>query len=139
MKKVIILLFVLAVVSPMFAQAPNYSSANVDSNLYYFNVKVERIYPSGEGYIVQYQRSNGQIGTVGIPMEWFNAAGKAELLLLPTGKNWPTMSIFYDAGEFLHVRLYIHRVKSHSTWGIVPQGANLDRYFSDRESFNFVF
>jgi len=139
MKKVFFLLIVLAAVSPVFAQQNN-AGVNVESNLYYFNVRVERVYPSGEGYIIQYQRSNGLIATIGIPMEWFGAAGKGELLLLPAGKNWPTMSIFYDAGEFSHVRLYIHRSKGHATWGVVPQGTNLSRFFSeDRESFNFLF
>jgi len=136
MKKVLFVLVVLAVVSPIFAQN---NAFNERSDLYYMNVRVERIYPSGDGYIVQYQRSNGLFATVGIPMDWFNAAGKAEILLLPPGKNWPTMSVFYNAGEFSHVRLYIHRMKGHATWGIVPQGADLSRFFGDQETFNFQF
>jgi len=135
MKKVIFLLLVFAAVSPIFAQ----NNANVNSNMYYINVRVERVYPSGDGYIVQYQRSNGLFATVGIPMDWFRADGKAELLLLPAGKNWPTMSVFYDGGEFSHVRLYIHRMKGHATWGIIPQGADLSRFFGDGDTFNFQF
>jgi len=137
MKRVIFALVVLAAVSPIFAQ----NNSNESSNMYYINVRVERIYPSSEGYIVQYQKSNTQLGIVGIPLEWFNdAAGRAELLQLPAGANWPTMSIFYVEGEFSHVRLYVHRVKSHRTWGAIPQGADLSRYFSeDRDTFNFQY
>jgi hypothetical protein len=137
MKRFIFALVVLAVVSPVFAQ----NNSNASSNLYYINVRVERIYPSGEGYIVQYQKSNGQFATIGIPMDWFiDAAGRAELLLLPPGANWPTMSVFFDGGEFSHLRLYVHRVKGHKTWGVVPQGADLSRFFSeDRDSFNFQY
>jgi len=138
MKKIIFLLLVLAAVSPIFAQ--NNANDNSNSSLYYINVRVERVYPSDEGYIVQYQRSNGLFATIGIPMEWFDSAGKAELLLLPAGKNWPTMSVFYNEGEFSHVRLYVHRVRAHATWGVIPQGASLSRFFSEnRDTFDFKY
>ena len=137
MKRVIFLLIVLAVVSPVFSQ----NNTNERSSMYYVNVRVERIYPSVEGYIVQYLKNNSQIAIIGIPMEWFiDAAGRAELLQLPAGKNWPTMSVFFVDGEFSHLRLYVHRVKSHVTWGAVPQGADLARYFSeDRDTLNFQY
>jgi hypothetical protein len=130
MKRVIFVLLVLTAVSPVFAQ----NNAGENPNMYYINVRVERVYPSSEGYIVQYQKANSQIATLGIPLEWFiDAGGRAELLLLPAGTNWPTMSIFYVNGEFSHVRLYVHRVKSHKTWGIIPQGADLSRYFTENQ------
>jgi len=137
MKRFIFAIIVLAAVSPIFAQ----NNSNEGSNMYYINVRVERIYPSNEGYIIQYQRSNTQLAIVGIPMEWFtDAAGRAELIQLPAGTNWPTMSVFYVDGEFSHVRLYVHRVKGHRTWGVVPQGADLSRYFSeDRDKLNFQY
>jgi len=137
MKKVVFVLVVLAVVSPIFAQ----NNDNDSPNMYYINLRVERIYPSGEGYIIQYQRGNGQFATVGIPIEWFtDAASKADLIVLPAGTNWPTMSIFYDKGEFSHLRLYVHKAKSHSTWGAIPQGTDLSRFFpEDRETLNLQF
>jgi len=138
MKKVFFVLVILTAVSPIFAQ--DYYNNNDSSNLYYINVRIEKIYPSGDGYVVQYLRSNSQYATIGIPMDWFDAAGKAELLLLPPGSNWPTMSVFYNDGEFSHVRLYVHRSKGHITWGTVPQGANLGRYITEgQETLNFQF
>jgi len=139
MKKVFFVLVILTAVSPIFAQ--DYYNNNDSSNLYYINVRIEKVYPCGDGYIVQYLRSNSQYATLGIPMDWFTgAASKAELLLLPPGANWPTMSVFYNDGEFSHIRLYVHRSKGHSTWGSVPQGANLDRYFSEgQETLDFRF
>jgi len=163
MKKVIFALVVLAAVltaaSPVFAQ----NSSNTSSNMYYVNVRIEKIYPSSQGYIIQYIRSTGEIGTVGIPNDWFMdshigeqqsstvpapaavgyqyvAAGRGEILRLPPGVNWPSMSVFYDNGKFNHVRLYVHRVKSHRTWGNIPQGTDVSRFFSeDRESLNIQY
>jgi hypothetical protein len=136
MKKLIVVLILLALALPVFAQAQ--SSSGGDSNMYYYSVTVERIYPSNEGYIVQYRRNNNLIGVIGIPNEWFSdAAGRAEMIRLPFGKNWPTMSVFYINGEFSHVRLYVHRVKSHQTWGMISQTSDVSSYFTDRESFNF--
>jgi len=139
MKKIVFALVILTAVMPVFAQ--NNSNNNESSHLYYVNVRIEKIYPSGDGYVVQYLKSNSQFATIGIPMNWFYDAGsKAELLLLPPGLNWPTMSVFYNNGEFSHVRLYVHQSKGHSTWGNVPQGANLDRFFpEDQETLNFQF
>ena len=133
MKKLIIVLICAAVISPLFAQDDSrYNS----SDIYYTNVSVEKVYPTGQGYIIQYRRGVNQIGTVGIPNEWFtDAASKAELINLPWGNSWPTLSVFYKNGEFSHVRLYVHRAKGHITWGSISQSTDVSRYFVDSDSF----
>ncbi len=137
MRKLIFTLIFLSLVLPLFAQQ---ISPELESNMYYINVPVEKVLLSGKGYLIQYQTSTNMIGTVGIPYEWFtNAAANAELINLPPGKSWPTMSIFYREGEFSHVRLYVHRNKGHSTWSVTPQGADVSRYFQDAESFTFKY
>ena len=136
MKKLIIILVFLAVITPVFAQ----NSSDDSTTMYYINVPVERIYSCNEGYIVQYRTSTNRYSTIGIPNEWFvGAAGKADIVRLPPGTNWPTMSVFFQDGEFSHVRLYVHRSRSHLTWGIIPQGTDVSRYFEDKDSFDFQF
>jgi hypothetical protein len=137
MKKLIIVLFFLALITPVFAQK---NSGNNPTDMYYYNVPVEKVYPSGSGYVIQYRKGVNQIGVIGIPNEWFTeAGGKAELMKLPAGKNWPTLSVFYKAGKFDHLRLYIHQKKGHSTWGNIPQGFDVTRYFKDADSFILEF
>jgi len=134
MKKFIIVLVFLALVSPIFAQS------NSEDRLYYINVTVERIFPSMEGYVIQYRSGSNVIATIGIPIEWFSdAGGRADLIKLSAASDWPTMSIFYVNGQFSHVRLYVHPVKSHHTWGSIPQGTDVARFFGDRESFALQF
>ena len=155
MKKLIVVLIFLAVISPLFAQ----NNRGELPDIYYINVPVEKVYPSGKGYIVQYMKNTGKMATVGLPNEWFIypkaansqpdastaaaslqyiAAGRAEIVILPPGKNWPTLTVFYKNGEFSHVRLYVHREKSHPTWGNVPQGADAGRYSKYFESTDTI-
>ena len=137
MKKLIIVLIFMALLSPVFAQ--DISERN-RSDMYYINVPVERVFPTSRGFIVQYRSGNNQITTIGIPNEWFTAAAsRAELIQLPRGPNWPTMSVFYREGEFSHIRLYVHRVRGHQTWGNLPQSADVSRFFSDSDTFEFRF
>jgi len=137
MKRLIVVLFFTALITPVFAQN---NSGDTTTDMYYFNVTVERVYASGSGYIVQYRKGVNQIGIIGIPNEWFTeAGGRGEIMKLPKGKNWPTMSIFYKAGKFSHVRLYVHQNKSHNTWGSIPQGTDVTQYFKDTDSFRIEF
>ena len=85
-----LLLAVLAAGAPLFAQT---ISAKNSSEYYYVNVPLEKIYPSKLGYIIQYRKGVNELGRIAIPNEWFTfAGGKAELIKLPHGKNWPTLS-----------------------------------------------
>ena len=137
MKNLIIILILLAVISPVFAQQ---NSGDEVKDMYYINVPVERVYPSSTGFIVQYRKLSGGIGNIGIPNEWFSdAGGRAEILNLPAGTNWPTMSIFYEEGQFKHVRLYVHRARSHKTWGNIPQGIDVSRFFPDSETLKIDY
>lgn len=132
-----VLLAALAVSAPLFAQT---ISAKNSSEYYYVNVPLEKIYPSRYGYIIQYRKGVNELGRVAIPNEWFTfAGGKAELIKLPAGKNWPTLTVFYKEGEFSHCRLYIHWSKAHSTWGNVPLNVDVSGYFQDTDNLNIEF
>jgi len=135
MKKFIIVLFILAVISPVFAQ----NNPPID-DMYYVNVSVERVYPTSQGYVIRYMKNSGVMATIGIPNDWFyTAAGKAEVMNLQPGTDWPTMSIFYRNGEFSHVRLYLHRYKGHQTWGNIPQGTDVSRFFPTGDVLNIEY
>jgi hypothetical protein len=136
MKKLIIVLILMALVLPVFAQ--NNSSA--DTKMYYINIPVEKVYLSHEGYVIQYRKGVNQIATIGVPYAWFtDSASRAEIMYLQPGKDWPSLSVFYKEGEFSHVRLYLHRWKKHPTWSVVPQGADVSRHFKEPDSFSLEF
>jgi len=104
------------------------------------NVPIEKIQVYKKGYILQYRKGINKIGTLYIPNEWFSdAGGKGEMVLLPRGKEWPTLSIYYKEGEFSHIRLYIHRWKGHPTWGVVPLHVNIDDRFENIETLEIEY
>jgi hypothetical protein len=59
--------------------------------------------------------------------------------MLPKGNDWPTMTVYYKEGEFSHVKLYIHRWRGHSTWGVVPMNVNIDHRFKDVETLEIEY
>ena len=131
MKKIIIAVIFLMLISPVFAQDT--------TPFYYVNVSIEKIYPTNQGYIIFYKTQKG-METIGVPKRWFNeSAGRADIVNLPGGENWPTMSIFYKEGEFSNVRLYVQRSRSHVTWGNISQGTDVSSYFPEEDTFDLKF
>jgi hypothetical protein len=140
MKKILftILIGVLYLSSaPLFAQE---ISKEHTSEYFYVNVPLEKIYPYDKGYVVTYRKGVNQLTQAYLPLEWFTeAAGKGELVVLPPGTNWPSLTVYYKAGEFSHVRLYIHRLKSHETWGNIPLNVNIDDRFENVDTITLEF
>jgi len=137
MRKIVFALIFLAMLTPAYSQNRN---RNTETDMYYINVSIEKIYSTSLGYIILYRKGSSQLGTVSVPNEWFTeSAGRAEMMRLPTGQDWPTMSIFYKNGEFSHVRIYVHRVPAHSTWGLLPGTVDVRQYFTDTENFNIEY
>ena len=143
MKKLIIaVIFAVFMVAglPVFAQEEQKEEKNEPADYYYKNITLEKIYLYRRGYVIQYRRGLNQIGRAYLPLEWFSStASKGEIINLPAGNSWPSMSIYYNEGEFSHVRLYVHRSSAHRTWGTIPQNVNLDSRFDDVEDLKIKF
>ena len=140
MKKILILiaLVVLVQAAPLFAQD---QSANFkESDYYYYNFTIEKIYFYRLGYVVVYRKGANQLARTYIPSEWFTEiGGKGEIVGLGPGSEWPSMTVYYKQGEFSHVRLRLRRERSHETWGMVPLSINMDEYFKDIEEVKLEF
>jgi len=140
MKKLVfaaIFVVLLAVGAPVFTQNQRDER---DSEYYYINITLEKIFPHRDGYIVQYRKSYFKYGRAYLPAKWFvDADSTGEIVTLPPGKVWPSMTIYYKDGLFSHVRLYVHRLANHQTWGNVPQNVNLDGQFDDIENIKIEY
>jgi hypothetical protein len=138
MKKLVIALFILAIfAAPVFAQAV---TAENESEFYYVTVQLEKIYPTRYGYILNYRRGIGNLATITLPDQWFTFAGsKAELVTLPSGTNWPYLTIYYKNGEFSHARLYVHPWKGHSTWGNIPLSVDVSGLFDPDQDLRIQY
>ena len=122
---------------PVFAQDKQKGN---DSEYYYKSISIEMIFPYRNGYVIQYRRGVNGIERAYLPMAWFTgSAGKGEIVTLPVGNAWPSFSVYYKDGEFSHVRLYVHRLSDHPTWGTIPQNVNIDARFEGIEELNLKF
>jgi len=127
----VLLGLILGIAPPLYAQS---QYGHQESEYYYVSTPIEKIYVHRDGYVVFYRKGVNQMANVLIPAEWFtDPSGKADLIFLGPGTRWPSMSIYYQSGEFSHVRLYVRRERSHETWGVVPLTANLSEEFSNVE------
>jgi hypothetical protein len=122
-------LFTLA--APGFAQNASIPQGH-ESEYYYVNVRLDRVYPYRKGYVVSYRKNVREVARLYLPQEWFSgAAAKGELIRLQRGTEWPSLTIYYKGGEFSHVRLYVRPEPNHESWGNIPLTEDLDRYFED--------
>jgi hypothetical protein len=141
MKKIVVAVIFAAILtagSPLFAQQN--SREGQDSEYYYINLSLEKIFPYRAGYVVQYRTGLNRLSTTYLPMEWFaHAASRGEIIKLPRGQGWPSLTVYYKDGEFSHVRLYVHAQASHSTWGNVPQTVNIDDRFQNVDTIQLEF
>jgi len=127
----------LTVGLPVFAQN---QKDERDSEFYYVNMTLEKIFPYRKGYVVQYRKGLFQYGRAYLPAEWFtDVDSKGEIITLPPGKAWPSLTVYYKNGVFSHVRLYVHHVPTHQSWGSIPQNINLDDKFDNLESIRLEF
>jgi hypothetical protein len=111
-----------------------------ESEFYYFSVPIEKIYSYRTGYVVQYRKGANKLALTYVPMEWFNKPdGKADLITLESGKSWPYLTVYYKAGEFSHIRLYVRRSRGHETWGVIPLNINIDERFEGIEEIKLEF
>lgn len=118
MKRIAIVLCLLVVLGG-FLRAQ--SQTGNESSLFVKTIYVERVYPHQLGYMVTYVGSDLQLQRLYIPIEWFgNAAGKAEIVY-GTDRAFPYLDIYWEDGEFSHLRLYVQRSLDHITWGAISQ------------------
>jgi hypothetical protein len=142
MKKIVFLALVcLTVIGilPLAAQNNAASNGN-DSDFYYVTVHLEKVYPYRKGYAVSYRQGVNKLATAYLPEEWFHGtAAKGDLVYLPSGQDWPHLTVYYSNGEFSHVRLYIRKDRGHTTWGNIPLNVNIDDRFDDSGDLKLAF
>jgi hypothetical protein len=140
MKKIILLLVLGASVFSASVAAQGTTRKYKESEYYYYNIPIEKIYSYRLGYMIVYRKGVNQMARTYIPADWFTTiGGKGELVTLGSGKEWPSMSVYYKSGEFHHVRLRVRRERLHETWAVVPLNINIDEYFKDIEEVKLEF
>jgi len=143
MKKTVFLVLICLTVAgiiPLAAQNATASSNSDDNDFYYVTVHIEKVYPYRKGYAVSYRQGVNKIATAYLPIEWFHGtAAKADLIYMPSGQDWPHLTVYYNKGAFSHIRLYLRKDRGHSTWGNIPLTVNIDDRFEDTGDLKLAF
>ncbi len=135
MKKTILLVTAFVLVFGVFAAIP---AAASDSELYYINVPILKIFPHKLGYYVIYRRAGLKTGEAFIPHKWFDRRDSRAVLNL-TGQNInPYLTIMMRNGKFDHVRVVAMKDTMHGTWGTLADNAIDDSKFNI-ETLNLEF
>ena len=141
MKK-LLLLVVLTVLmmglgDSLFAQQ---NHRDHESDFYYFNFPIEKIYVHRLGFIVIYRNGSNRVARTFLPEDWFiTIGGVGEIIRLGSGPEWPSMTVYYRNGEFSHVRLRVRQHRGHVTWGVIPLSTSMDDYFDGIEEVHLEF
>lgn len=107
------------------------------STLFTKSVNITKIYPHKMGYRVIYITDALEYKEVYLPNELFKIDGGSKVFF-GHGKAYPYMQIFWDNGEFSHVKLYLKQDYNDLTWGSLNIPDNYDEFFSmDNIKFDF--
>jgi hypothetical protein len=82
------------------------------------------------GFKITYTAENLDFKQVYLPASWFTeAAGQGELIETDS-KSAPYMDVYYQDGEFSHVRLFVRANPFHVSWGRLDDEPNLAEKFN---------
>ncbi len=126
MKKSSLAIIALTLILGLFAVVP---AVAADSDLYYVNVPILKIFPHKLGYYVIYRRAGLKTGEIYIPHAWFDRRDSRAILNLTEQNVTPYLTIVTRNGEFDHIRVVAKKNIQHNTWGTIGQNAlNADRF-----------
>jgi hypothetical protein len=116
MKKATLLLISFIMIFGIFAALP---AAAGESDLYYVNVPIVKIFPHRLGYYVIYRRSGLQTGECFIPAKWLARSDQRAIYMSVKSNINPYLSIVMKKGEFEHVRIYAPQDLRNQAWGVL--------------------
>ncbi len=102
------------------------------SDMYPFRLDVVKVFQHSLGFRVVYRVGQAEFADAYIPIEWFKAGGKAELIR-SNDPSHPYMVIYYREGKFSHVRLFVKDFPKDPSWGILESGPDVASKFKVEE------
>ena len=146
MRKIVLRVILLALFITLFEGVSLFAQSTTrqfeESEYYYLSYPIEKIYAHRLGFMIVYRRASNRLSRTYVPHEWFNSIGsesKGDIIYLSSGREWPSIVVYYKNGDFSHVRLKVRRDRSHETWGIFPLTADVDDYFKDLEEVKLEY
>lgn len=100
-----------------------------ESELYYVNMQILRIYTHSKGYYIIYRKSGLESGEAFIPYSWFKPQDGRAVMGNHDGRITPYLSYYTKNGEFDHIKLVIPKDPKHLIWGTLKNEHKYDDSF----------
>jgi len=135
-RRIILLTLLIFILLAGFAYAER-------SDYYVKSVPIAKVYMHSLGYRIVYQKSDLNFGVFYVPEQWFDMPANREQdpkaeLVMARNPAYPYFSIFWEAGEFSHIRLYLHESLNHQSYGDLENPESFDDQF-DIETLSIEF
>ncbi len=105
-----------------------------ESSLYVKTLYIEKVYQHELGYKIEYRRTNAiYLAVAYFPLEWFSGAGRKAQLIYTRDRSVPYVNIYWEDGQFSHLRLYVHPSFEHMSWGTLRGEEGLEAKFDLEE------
>lgn len=101
-----------------------------ESEMFVYSTPIVKVYVHQLGYRVVYMKESMDIGILYVPLEFFQGTASQAEAIYGRGAAYPYMSVFWEDGEFSHIRLYLHEDFNHLSW------ADLDATAATAERFD---
>ncbi len=115
------------------------SADSKESDLYYVNAQILKIFHHQKGYCVLYRRPGKEAGELFLPKKWFKVEeNKASMQKINTRIN-PYIAFFIREGKCEYVRVYAPRDLKSRTWGTFTAPHEYDEKFESAEGIPLDF
>lgn len=104
-----------------------------ESEYYYVNVQILKIFPYKLGYYVIYRKAGLGTAEAYIPHKWFDRRDARANLNLTNSNVNPYMTFFLKNGKFDHVNICASKDLKHPTWGTLSPSAPIEDKFNVEE------
>lgn len=127
MKKAMIIMLAVLLAGTALIASP---AVAAESEMYYTNAQIIKIFPHQLGYYIIYKRTKLKTGEAFIPKEWFDRRNSKAVMNRFTGDIAPYFSYMTKNGEFDHIRIYVPEDIFHPVWGTLQSGAKYNDKFN---------
>lgn len=109
-----------------------------ESDMYVHSARILKVYNHSLGFRVVYAKESLDLGVLYIPLSWFQGNDSKAEVAYGNAPSYPYLSVFWENGEFHHIRLYLQRNRNHETWDDMESTPELNARF-DVETLEIDF
>jgi len=117
----LLLIMAVGIAAPAFTE---------ESDVYYVNMPILKIYPHTKGYYIIYRRNGLTSGEFFIPKAWLDNRDQRAVMNLYSANITPYITLVTKKGEFDHIRINAPKNTLDPTWGALFSGAQYDEKFN---------